>query len=405
MLVDGNPIRIEKTYSFTADGYDFNVDYRFINIGKSPVKFKDGRIIFSPSDALGPNLDYSKYYNLMTGIYSIDDSYSQSAKGGGFFSKAGDIKKERGNVDYVGIMSRYFLLIMIPQNFNGTEMIFDNREQSGYRTGMSAAMDEIVPGGEQSKSFRIYLGEKDKKTLKGVDPKIVKASDVSTIIEPIRYFVIWCLLSINSLIGNLGWSLIIFSILTKFVFMPLTKKSTDSMKKMQELAPQLKKLQAKYKDKPDVLQQETVKLYKENKVNPLGGCLPLVLQMPFFFGLYSGLINSIDLWNAEFMLWIKDLSMPDTIYTISGFDINILPILMTTTTIVQQKQTMVDTGNQQQKIMMYMMPVILLFVFWKMPSGLVLYWFLQNLYQIMHQFVVNKIGIKKKAIDVSRGKK
>jgi YidC/Oxa1 family membrane protein insertase len=294
---------------------------------------------------------------------------------------------------------------MIPQNFNGTETIFDNREHDGFRTGMYVSMDEILPGMEQTKSFKIYLGEKDKKALKAVDPKIVKASDVSIIIEPIRYFVIWCLLSINSLIGNLGWSLIIFSILTKFVFMPLTKKSTDSMKKMQELAPLIKKIQAKYKDKPDVLQQETMKLYKENKVNPLGGCLPLLLQMPFFFFLYSGLINSIDLWNAKFMLWIKDLSMPDTIYTVSGFDINILPVLMTMTTIVQQKQTMVDTGNQQQKIMMYMMPVILLFVFWKMPSGLVLYWFLQNLYQIMNQFIVNKIGMRKKAIDGGSGKK
>ncbi|MCL1865504.1 MAG: membrane protein insertase YidC [Spirochaetes bacterium] len=405
MIVDGNPIRIEKIYRFTDNGYEFTVDYRFTNTGKNPVKFKDSRIIFSPSDTLGPNLDYSKYYNLMTGFYSIDDSYSQNTKGSGFFSKAGDLKKEKGRVDYVGIMSRYFLLIMIPQNFIGTETIFDNREQGGFRTGMYVTMDELLPDMEQTKSFKIYLGEKDKKTLKAVDPKIVKASDVSMIIEPIRYFVIWCLLSINSIIGNLGWSLIIFSILTKIVFMPLTKKSTDSMKKMQEIAPQLKKLQAKYKDKPEVLQQETVKLYKEYKVNPLGGCLPLLLQMPFFFGLYSGLINSIDLWNAEFMLWIKDLSMPDTIYTISGFDINILPVLMIVTTIIQQKQTMVDTGNQQQKIMMYMMPVILLFVFWKMPSGLVLYWFLQNLYQIMHQFIVNKIGMSRKAIDNVSNKK
>jgi YidC/Oxa1 family membrane protein insertase len=405
MMVDGNPVRIEKTYSFTDNGYDFNVDYRFINTGRNPVKFNNGRVIFSPSDTLGPNLDYAKYYNLLTGIYSIDDDYSQSTKGSGFFTKVGDLKKENGRVDYIGIMSRYFLLIMIPQNFNGTEMLFDNREGSGFRTGMTVSMDEILPGKEQTKSFQVYLGEKDKKTLKSVDPKTVKASDVSTIIEPIRYFVIWCLLSIDSIIGNLGWSLIIFSILTKIVFMPLTKKSTDSMKKMQEIAPQLKKLQAKYKDKPEVLQQETVKLYKENKVNPLGGCLPLLLQMPFFFGLYSGLINSIDLWNAEFMLWIKDLSMPDTVYTTSGFDINILPVLMIVTTIVQQRQTMVDTGNQQQKMMMYMMPVILLFVFWKMPSGLVLYWFLQNLYQIMHQYIVNKIGMRKKAIDAGRGKK
>jgi YidC/Oxa1 family membrane protein insertase len=92
-----------------------------------------------------------------------------------------------------------------------------------------------------------------------------------------------------------------------------------------------------------------MKLYKDNKVNPMGGCLPLLLQMPFFFALYSALINSIDLWNAPFMLWMKDLSMPDTVATISGFDINILPLLMTISTVIQQKQTMVDTGNQQQK--------------------------------------------------------
>ena len=396
MTVDGNPIKIEKIYRFTDNGYDFTVDYRFINISRNSVKFNNGKIIFSSSDVLGPDLDYSKYYNLITGIYSIDDSYSQNTKGSGFFTKVGELKRETGNVEYVGVMSRYFLLIMIPQDFTGTEMIFDNREHTGYRTGMYVAMNEILPGNDLTKSFRVYLGQKDKKELKAVDPKIAKASDVWAIIEPIRYFVIWCLLSINSVVGNLGWSLIIFSILTKIVFMPLTQKSTDSMKKMQEIAPQLKKLQEKYKGKPELLQQETVKLYKENKVNPLGGCLPLLLQMPFFFGLYSGLISSIDLWNAEFMFWIKDLSMPDTIYTISGFEIVVLPIFMTITTVIQQRQTMVDTGNQQQKMLMYMMPVILLFVFWRMPSGLVLYWFLQNLYQIMHQYIVNKIGMRKK---------
>jgi YidC/Oxa1 family membrane protein insertase len=137
---------------------------------------------------------------------------------------------------------------------------------------------------------------------------------------------------------------------------------------MQEIAPQIKKLQEKYKDKPDVLQKETMKLYKENNVNPLGGCLPLLLQMPFFFALYSALINSIDLWNASFMLWMKDLSMPDTVAYIAGIQINILPLLMTASTFIQQKQTTVDTGNQQQKILMYMMPILLLFIFWTMPQ-------------------------------------
>jgi YidC/Oxa1 family membrane protein insertase len=257
-------------------------------------------------------------------------------------------------------------------------------------------MKEIPPRTEVAKPFRVYLGEKDKDLLRAIDPILVDASDVSTIIEPIRYFVIWALMNINKLFGNLGLSLVVFSVLTKIVFMPLTKKSTDSMKKMQELSPQLKKLQAKYKDKPDVLQRETMKLYKENSVNPLGGCLPLLLQMPFFFALYSALINSIDLWNAPFVLWIQDLSMPDTIMTVSGFSINILPLLMIVSTIIQQKQTMSEAATQQQKMMMYMMPVILLFIFWTMPSGLVLYWFLQNLYQILHQYVVNHLGERKK---------
>ncbi len=392
--IDGRPLRVEKVYRFTEKGYDFTIDYAFINTGKELLKFKNNSAVFSSSDILGPELNYSNRYNSMTGIYSIGNDYEQNMKGGGFFSKADDLKIKNGTVDYTGIMSRYFLLIMKPADFTGTKMLFDNRAHTGSRTGMAAEMKDIAPGAQALRSFRIYLGEKDKTMLKSVDPMLVDASDVSTLIEPIRYFVIWALTWINKLFGNLGWSLVVFSILTKIVFMPLTKKSTDSMKKMQELGPEIKKMQAKYKDKPDVAQREMMRMYKENKVNPLGGCLPLLLQMPFFFGLYSALINSIDMWNAPFMLWMKDLSMPDTVFSVSGFDINILPLLMTVSTIIQQKQTMVDTGNQQQKMMMYMMPVILLFIFWTMPSGLVLYWLLQNLYQILNQTVVNRIGKK-----------
>ncbi len=394
--MNGEPLRIEKIYTFTDKGYDYSVEYKFVNTGRKSVKFNDGIVIFSPSDILGPKLDYDNNFNAITGIYSADGDFEKNRKGGGFFSKAGEIKKESGSIDYTGIMSRYFLLIMKPQGFSGTGIIYDNRPGTGSRTGMFVEMKEIPPRTEVAKPFRVYLGEKDKDLLRAIDPILVDASDVSTIIEPIRYFVIWALMNINKLFGNLGLSLVVFSVLTKIVFMPLTKKSTDSMKKMQELSPQLKKLQAKYKDKPDVLQRETMKLYKENSVNPLGGCLPLLLQMPFFFALYSALINSIDLWNAPFVLWIQDLSMPDTIMTVSGFSINILPLLMIVSTIIQQKQTMSEAATQQQKMMMYMMPVILLFIFWTMPSGLVLYWFLQNLYQILHQYVVNHLGERKK---------
>jgi len=401
--MDGSPVRIEKSYLFKDDGYGFKVEYRLKNNGNKEIAFKNGSAIFSPGEILGPTLDYNNTYNRLMSIYSVDGSFKKADKGGGGFllgcgssSNGESIKKESGTINWAGIMSRYFLLIMIPEESPAKSVIHENRKQAGFRTGMHVAMNKLEPGKEIKKSFKVYLGEKDKKMLAAVDKSIVVAADVNMLIEPIRNFVIWSLISINKLIGNLGWALVLFSILTKVVFMPLTIKSTESMKKMQQLTPKLNELKAKYKDKPDLMQKEMMKLYRENKVNPMGGCLPLLLQMPFFFALYSALIDSIDLWHALFILWMKDLSMPDTVFSISGFDLNILPIIMTVSTFLQSKLTTVDTGGQQ-KMMMMLMPLVFIFIFWSMPSGLVLYWALQNIFQIVHQLIINKRSQTEKA--------
>jgi YidC/Oxa1 family membrane protein insertase len=378
----GAPLEIHKRYEMNEKGDSFKLEYIFTNRGKAEMKLPEGSVIMSPSDMVGPGLDYENRYNLLKGIYSVNGDYRSLEKGSGFFSKAGIIKKEPGPVEWVGVASRYLLVIMMPEGFTGTEAVMDNRNDTGFRSGITVPVDAIKAGGSVSRSFTVYVGEKDKNRLEAVDQRLKKAADITLIIEPIRYFVLWCLLNLNKLFGNIGWSLVVFSILTKVVFMPLTKKSTDSMKKMQSLTPKINELKARYKDKPDVMQKEMMKLYKENKVNPLSGCLPILVQMPFFFALYSALINSIDLWNAPFILWIKDLSMPDTVATISGFDINILPIFMTVSTYFQQKLSTIDTGqSKQQQIMMTMMPLIFIFIFWTMPSGLVLYWTLQNVFQ------------------------
>lgn len=394
--VDGNPLRIEKTYLLQDNGYGFKVEYALKNNGKKEIAFKNRSIIIAPGEMLGPTLDYKNTYNRLMSIYSIGGSFKKADKGGGGFllgcgsSSSGEpLKKEAGVINWAGIMSRYFLLIMIPEQSPATGVIHENRKQAGFRTGLYVPMNTLGSGKEITKTFKVYLGEKDKKKLAAMDKSIVDAADVSMLIEPIRNFVIWCLLSINKLIGNLGWALVLFSILTKVVFMPLTIKSTESMKKMQQLTPKLNELKAKYKDKPDLMQKEMMKLYKENKVNPMGGCFPLLLQMPFFFALYSALIDSIDLWQAPFILWMKDLSMPDTVWSVSGFDLNILPIIMTASTFLQSKLSTVDTGGQQ-KMMMMLMPLVFIFIFWSMPSGLVLYWALQNIFQIVHQLIINK---------------
>jgi YidC/Oxa1 family membrane protein insertase len=394
--INDSPVRIEKTYIFPDDGYGFKVEYRFRNLGGRSIALKNAGLIVSPGDMLGPALNYSNTYNKLSGIYSLNGDFKQSSKGGGSSflpgcgssSSGGPLKKETGTVNWVGIMSRYFLVIMIPEEFSGSAALEDNRATSGYRTGIQVPISALEPGKEVKKSFKVYLGEKDKTHLASVDKSTIDAADVNKIIEPIRNFVIWILLYINKYIGNLGWSLVLFSLLSKVVFMPLTIKSNESMKKMQQLTPKLNELKVKFKDKPDMLQKEMMKLYKENKVNPMGGCFPLLLQMPFFFALYSALINSIDLWKAPFIFWMKDLSMPDTVLTVSGFDLNILPILMTATTFVQQKLSTVEAAGQQKMLMMFM-PLMFIFIFWSMPSGLVLYWALQNVFQILQQVYIN----------------
>ncbi len=393
--IKGNPVRIEKKYSFQKDASYFKVSYSLTNLGNGEVQFPNGYVLVSPSDFLGPEMDFNNSYNQIYGMYYVDNDFDKDTKGGGLFSKNGPVKRHNGRTQWVGIMSRYFLLILIPEEFTGTGVITDNRKETGFRTGMYIPADVLKPGREFSKSFKVYAGEKDKAKLKELGETLIEAADISKWIEPIRDFLLWALLKINIVFGNFGWSLVVFSLITKVVLLPLTLKSTESMKKLQELNPQMTEIREKYKDKPDMMNKKVMELYKKNKVNPASGCLPILVQMPFFFALYSALINSIDLWQAPFILWINDLSLPDTILQIKGFDINILPIIMTGTTYLQQRMSSGDVVGQQQKMMM-MMPLIFIVIFWNMPSGLVLYWTMQNLLQILHQLYVTKWGKKAK---------
>ena len=391
MMLNGVPVQVEKRFIF-PEGKDFvQVVFNITNTGRKDVQVPNGYIIFSPGDFIGPQMDYESRYNTISSIYYIQDDFEQAHKSGDLNDPDEWIERENGTTGWVGIMSRYFLLIMMPEQMSGTGVIYDNREGTGFRTGMYMPVDTFTRNDTVTRSFKVYIGPKNKDQLVAVDKSLRDAADVNKWIEPIRDLVIWSLLSIDSLIGNLGWSLVIFSLLTKIVFLPLTQKSTESMKKMQELNPQIQELRNKYKEKPEVMNKKVMELYKKNKVNPMSGCLPLLLQMPFFFALYSALINSVDLWQAPFILWIQDLSLPDTVMQIQGFNLNILPVIMTITTFLQQKLSSVDAASQQQKFMMFM-PLIILVVLWNMPSGLVIYWIMQNVLQVLHQLYINKKG-------------
>jgi YidC/Oxa1 family membrane protein insertase len=196
-----------------------------------------------------------------------------------------------------------------------------------------------------------------------------------------------------SLVHNWGWAIVILSLIIYIVLYPLTLQQMRSMKVMQAIQPRMEELKKQYKDNPQRLNKEMIELYKTNKVNPLGGCLPMILQIPIFFALYQVLTRSIALKGAHF-LWIRDLAEPDRLFTlpnslpILGNEINILPLLMAGIMFVQQKSSMSKMGGaavEQQKILLIVMPVMFGFLFYRMPSGLVLYWSLNSVLTLIYQ--------------------
>jgi YidC/Oxa1 family membrane protein insertase len=201
---------------------------------------------------------------------------------------------------------------------------------------------------------------------------------------------------LRKFIPNWGLIIILFSVLTKLAFYPLTKTSTESMKRMQQLQPKIKELQAKYKDNQEKQSKAMMELYKKEKVNPMAGCLPLLLQMPVFVALYQALAHTIALRNTPFVGWIDDLSKPDALFTMPfslpflGPDFNLLPLLMTASMVIQMRLTPTPQAGGQMAMMNTMMPIIFLFFFYQMPSGLVLYWLVNNLMTIYQTWRIHR---------------
>jgi YidC/Oxa1 family membrane protein insertase len=218
---------------------------------------------------------------------------------------------------------------------------------------------------------------------------------MNPIMYPIKKALLWGLIHF-AVFGNYGIAILILTILVRVIFWPLTHKGTESMKRMQALQPQMKEIKEQYKDNPQMQQQKTMALYKENKVNPMGGCLPMFIQIPVFIALFAVLRSAIELRYSGF-LWIRDLSEPENLFAgmftipIIGWDaLNILPILMAATMMWQQKLTPTAGDAQQQKMMAVMMPIMMLFFFYSMPSGLVLYWTTSQVLMIAQMLIKKK---------------
>ncbi|MDI7227424.1 membrane protein insertase YidC [Leptospira santarosai] len=428
--------QLKKTFRFFNGENYFKVTVSVVNLTKEKLSFASQKNIqyLRTFGSLGPfpkdrplnDRDTANFFR----FYHLGGSFNDTLDGSssvGFWSSIGNfftgnsgadesfsLKTSTEGVDFAGTGSRYFIAVADPLDHKPQGIVLDNRPKN--ESGAVLVYNNITlgPGEVYDLDFASYVGIRESIGMVFHDPELDPnqtknspfaglSSDLGKsfnqgMTAPFRNGIIWILKQIYRFtIPNYGWSIIIFAILFKLVFYPLNQKQADSMKKMQELGPQLKTINEKFANDPKIRQQKTMELYKKNNVNPVGGCLPMVIQIPIFIALYSAFSDTIDLWNSPF-LWVKDLSEPDVIWTSpaipyftqTGIGLNLLALLMVGTQIFQTRMTSVSM-DPNQKMLMYVMPVMMLYIFWNMPSGVTLYWTFQNILSIGQQWITNHL--------------
>ncbi len=300
-----------------------------------------------------------------------------------------------GDIQWAGLLKKYFALLVRPE----WKLISNENKADDKNLWGTLLMEPLTvgPGQKTSKEIFIYAGPQRYEILKsfGMDFEAILSNGVFGL------FKIWLLIALkflNQFTHNYGWAIILMTLLLKFAFAPLTHMSYESMRKMQAIQPKLKSLQERYKKDPTKMNREVMDLYKRNKVNPMGGCLPMVAQIPVFIAFYQVLNETIELKGAPFIMWIHDLAEPDKLFhlpfslPVLGDAFNLLPLFMIGSMFWQQKLTPQPGTSTEQAQAMQFMPLIFGFLFYKMPSGLVLYWFLNNILTVFHQLVIKRMG-------------
>ncbi|NVN98952.1 MAG: membrane protein insertase YidC [Geobacteraceae bacterium] len=370
--VTSSGAKVVKRYIFSGSGYGITLENVIKNGTAASIEGTIQTVLRSRSAK--PKED--------AGRYEVFSAASKTESGVTFNTPDDIAKAEKSfsnTVNWTAFGDKYFLTALIAKdksistlNIKSSEGFIEQRVSSPKIT--------INPGAEISVPYEIYIGPKDIDVLKAQNHNLEGVIDLgwfAVIAKPLLH----SLKLFYKYLHNYGLAIIAITVILKIIFFPLTHKSYKSMKEMQKLQPQMQALKEKFKDDRDGLNKSVMELYKTHKVNPLGGCLPMVVQIPVFFGLYKALMFSIELRHAPFYLWIMDLSSRDPYY--------ITPIIMGITMFIQQKMTPTNMDPVQAK-MMLALPVVFTAMFLNFPSGLVLYWLVNNILTIAQQMYINK---------------
>ena len=384
---------ITKKYTFYADTYNIDVDVEFEN----PSQF-----ISRNQYTLNWNGGMPATEKNLSNDYLFFEGYaSLGGERMGSKPKKGKstVENQNGSTLWSAIKTKYFISAIIPSEPGiGAQVESElNNEKPIYNT-------EITQSSNSNNRFTLYLGPLDYDSLSDFNVGLEENVDLGwALFRPIGQVISWLLTKMYAIIPNYGLVVVVFAFLIKLLLNPLTVKTFESTRKMQALAPEIQKLKEKYKNDPQKMSRAQMELYKNSGANPLGGCLPMLIQMPILVSVFSIFRSKIEFRGAPFFGWISDLSVPDTLISIGSFPINILPVLMGSTMFIQQKMMSAPNADTQQKTMMYVMNVFFLFLFYRFPSGLNLYYFVFNLLTILQQkYLIPKPTLPGSAIPIKK---
>lgn len=364
---------VRKTYSFDAAQYGIRLETQLINNSPSPLVGSLQQIITAPSEIKEKDSRYETYGSTVFADNSLQTDAPKE------FATA--TKKYDKLVQWAGITDKYFLIAQLADS-GSVASVEIKKNQAGFLESVaSSPAFSVAPGQAVTVSHKLFVGPKDIDILKAQGSSLEQSLDLgwfTVLAKPMLH----SLKFFYTYIPNYGIGIIFITIILKIVFFPLTHKSYKSMKEMGKLQPKMAALKEKYKNDRDAMNRAVMELYRDHKVNPLGGCLPMLVQIPVFFALYKALMFSIELRHAPFYFWITDLSDKDPYY--------VTPIIMGATMFIQQKMTPSNMDEMQQKIMLAL-PVVFTFMFLNFPSGLVLYWLVNNILTIGQQMYINKL--------------
>jgi YidC/Oxa1 family membrane protein insertase len=386
-----NGLKVLKRFKFSSDLYTINLDVEVQNNSSKEIAKQLGLEWIGEIElkklAKEENKDFGlKYWFLRN--QKVEKKEFGGAGRSGCVPSCGTSKTtvepfestEKGDIKWFVFGGEYFAVVLIPPPSKEISLAIKVSEKEMIKANVITPLISIPSHEKVNVAYQIYLGPKDEDLLKALGvgaEKLVDFGFFTIVAKPL----LWFLRLTHIVTKNYGIDIIILSILIKIIFIPLTQISMKSMKEMQKVQPEMKRLKEQYKNDKARVQQEIMLLYKRRKINPMSGCLPMLIQIPVFIALYNALQYSIEMRHAPFFFWIKDLAAKDPIY--------ITPLIMGVTMFIQQKMTP-TAGDPAQAKMFLLMPVMFTFFFLNFPSGLVLYWLINNVLSIAHQYYMNK---------------